>query len=220
VRLDGVPQHEDCVRRLAEKAKQDPDTLNWTGFQILAGEMGSYFYGSQADGWASIVAREPNTEMILRLLGEQEGSALLKQLNESVTSMRYVVFRDRPELSYAPDQAEQVPPFVMRTRVRARPGGQDACEELIRKVAESVPKVDDPRRFTTLQTLIGDINEYSIVRSLNDPAELDRERTVPDLLNDVFGTAEGGLILRSGREAIESVQADLATYREDLSNAP
>jgi hypothetical protein len=208
------------VRRLAEKAKQDPDTLNWNGFQVLAGELGSYFYGTQADDWASIIAREQNAEMILRLFGEQEGSALMKQLNECVSSMRYLVFRDRPELSYAPDQAEQVPPFVMRSRVRARPGGQDACEELIRKVAECVPKVDDPRRFNTLHTIIGDINEYSIGRAVNDPAELDRERTVPDLLNEVFGPAEGGLILRAGREAIESVQADLAVYREDLSNAP
>jgi hypothetical protein len=71
-----------------------------------------------------------------------------------------------------------------------------------------------------LHTIIGDINEYSIGRAVNDPAELDRERTVPDLLNEVFGPAEGGLILRAGREAIESVQADLAVYREDLSNAP
>ena len=41
---------------------------------------------------------------------------------------------------------------------------------------------------------------------------------MPDLLNEVFGAAEGGLLLRTGREAIENVQSDLALYRDDLSN--
>ena len=61
--------------------------------------------------------------------------------------------------------------------------------------------------------------EYSIVQLVRDPAELDRERRVPDLLSEAFG-AEGALILRSGRMAIERIQVDLAMHRPDLSNAP
>ena len=40
----------------------------------------------------------------------------------------------------------------------------------------------------------------------------------PELLNKAFGTAEGGLIWRSGTEAIEQVQRQIMAFREDLSN--
>jgi hypothetical protein len=218
VRPDAIHRHEDCVRRLVGRARPDPDSFSWTAYQIVAGVVGAYFYGSEADDWASLTARESTDALTRRLFGEEEGSSLLEQMNNGVTGARLIVFRDRPDLSYFPEQVDQPPAFIIRTRIRACAGGQDACEELIRKVAETVPKVDDPRRFRTLQTLIGDLNEYSIVRTVSDPAHLDHERTVPDLLNEVFGAAEGGLLLRTGREAIESVQSDLALYRDDLSN--
>ena len=38
------------------------------------------------------------------------------------------------------------------------------------------------------------------------------------LLTKAFGAAEGGKILRSGREAMESLETNISVYREDLSN--
>ena len=40
---------------------------------------------------------------------------------------------------------------------RARPGHADALEELVRKVAEAIPKVDDPARISTWQSYFGDM---------------------------------------------------------------
>ncbi len=49
-------------------------------------------------------------------------------------------------------------------------------------------------------------------------SEFDDQLLVPDLLNKAFGTAEGGLIFRSGLEAIESLRREIVRHREDLSN--
>jgi hypothetical protein len=220
VRIGTIIEHEDCVRRLAARAREDQATRNWVAYQITAGENGRYFYASQAESWAELAVRESTPDMVRRLFGEKDGNALLQQMNHGVDALQTLVFQPRDDLSCAAPQAlDQPAPLVLRTCVRVCPGGQEACEELIHQVTEAVSKVDDERRFTTLQPLIGDTMEYSIVQLLHDPAELDRERRVPQLLNEAFGS-EGALILRSGRMAIERIQVDLAVHRPDLSNAP
>ncbi len=104
------------------------------------------------------------------------------------------------------------------TQIRARPGAQEECEELIRKVAEAIPKVDDPSRFTTWQTLMGDRLAYGIAFPLSGIGDLDKRLSPAELLEKAFGTSEGGLIYRQGREAISKLQTSISMYREDLSN--
>lgn len=219
VDIASIVRHEEAVRKLAERARKDADTLHWMAYQVIGGQSGHYFYASQAETWAELVAREAPDAMAQRLFGEAKGRELLEQINKGIHSMQNVVLQDRPELSYAGEQTEEPAPLLIRTRLKVRPGGQDACEELIRKVAEAVPKADDPRRFTTLQVVTGDLQEYSIVQPVRDPQVLDQQRTVANLLNEAFGSDEGGLVWRTGRESLAEVRSDLCAHREDLSNA-
>ena len=219
VRIGDIIEHEEAVRRVAEKAKKDKPALDWIAYQIYAGEGGLYFYTSQAEIMAEILARETTPAMVLRLFGEKNGTALLKQINQGVESIQTLAFQPREDLSCAAEPSlDQPAPFVLRSRIRVCRGGQRACEELLRKVTEAVSKVDDERRFTTLQTVLGDAMEYSIVQLIHDPTQLDRERRVPDLLNAAYGAAEGGALLNAGRDAIDSIQVDLSIHRPDLSS--
>ena len=104
------------------------------------------------------------------------------------------------------------------TVLRVRPGHQDAAEELIRKLAEAIPKVDDPARLITYQSVIGDLRTLWTVRPIASLADLDRQLAPNDLLNKAFGSGEGGLIGRAGMEALESVERSILVLRADLSN--
>ena len=103
-------------------------------------------------------------------------------------------------------------------RVGVRPGRQEAYEELVRKLAEAIPKLDDPARMITFQPLVGELSGWWTVRPVDDLAELDAQRTPQDLLHEAFGAGEGGLIWRGGLDAIEDARRDIVVYREDLSN--
>jgi hypothetical protein len=105
------------------------------------------------------------------------------------------------------------------TVLRARPGHQDAAEELLRKISEAIPKVDDPARIVSYQTLIGDLRTYWTVRPIRSLADLDQQLPPGELLTKAFGVAEGGLISRSGTEALEQVERSIMLLRPDLSNA-
>ena len=133
-------------------------------------------------------------------------------------SLRQTISRERPDLSCPPDRRDRGYPAAIVTVLRARPGRQEACEELIRKLAEAIPKVGDPARLVAFQTLVGDLAQYWTVRPLQNLGELDRQALPADLLNQAFGAAEGGLIFRSGLEAIDDVRREIVLYREDLSN--
>ena len=177
-----VLEHEEGVGRLAEKARKDKRTDNWLAYQSIAGEAGRYLYVSPAASWAEFTAREPVPEAVVRLFGEDEGRALLEQIGRSMASQEMVVLTQREELSHVEPPAKQPVPQFMRTLIRVSPGGQETVEELIRRVSEAIPKVEDERRFSTLQTIMGDLMQYSIVQPIQNPELLDRQRLVPDQL--------------------------------------
>jgi hypothetical protein len=85
-------------------------------------------------------------------------------------------------------------------------------------VAEAIPKVDDPTRFTAWQTLMGDRLTYGVSFPLAGLADLDGRLSPADLLQQAFGSSEGSLIYRQGRQAISELQTSVSVYREELSN--
>jgi hypothetical protein len=219
IRPDRLRRYEELVQELSERAVAEEEEIHWTAHQTLFGETGTMHYAVSAADFSEIAARGRVDEMVERVLGSQEGARWLDGLGECVTAQQSTLSVDRPELSYPPPETDPSAfPCSVLTVIRARPGGQEACEELIRKVAEAIPKVDDSSRMISFQTLMGDLGTYWTVRPLADLSELDRQLPPAELLNQAFGAAEGGLIFRSGLEAIEQVQRSALIYRPDLSN--
>ena len=87
-----------------------------------------------------------------------------------------------------------------------------------RKVAEAIPKLDDSARIMSYQTIFGDLSQYWTVRPLESMADLDRQLPAAELLTQAFGPAEGGLIFRTGLEAMARVEREMVVYRPELSN--
>ena len=83
---------------------------------------------------------------------------------------------------------------------------------------EARAKVDDSTRMTAYQTVVGDLAQYWTIRPLERLADLDRQIPLPELLNQAFGAAEGGLIFRSGLEAVARVERQLVAFRPELSH--
>ena len=218
VRPDRSSAYEARVHRLADKAKSQKEPFEWAAYQTVAGALGTVHFVSLCPDWASLGAREPIEPFIRRLMGDTEGAQLIDQLNECVAAERHIVGRDRLDISYAPELDQPMRPIGMVTVFRCKPGGQDACEELIRKVAQAIPLVRDPRRFVAYQTVVGDLRTYWAVTPLANLAELDAILPPNELLTKAFG-AEGALIYRTALDAIEHMDRQLTVLRPELSNA-
>jgi len=209
--------HEGLVRRIAERANEKRDAYQWRTYQVVAGDPGLIHFVSEAADFAELAKRDLTAQsLVLRLFGESEGSKLLDELAGCGNAARFVIGRDRPDLSYPPDARDA--PMSVVTVLRVRPGHQDAAEELIRKLAEAIPKLDDPARLLTYQSVIGDLRTLWTVRPIASLSDLDRQLAPNDLLNKAFGSGEGGLIGRAGMEALESVERSILVLRADLSN--
>jgi hypothetical protein len=211
--------YEDGVRQLAERARQQRDAFHWRTYQVVAGQQGVIHFVSQAQDFAELAKRDVTPQaLVLRLLGDKEGAKLGDELAGCSTGARYTIARERPDLSYPPDSRTEVLPMSVVTVLRTRPGHQDAAEDLLRKIAEAIPKVDDPARIVVYQTLIGDLRRLWTVRPIHSLADLDRQLPPGELLTKAFGAAEGGLISRTGTEALETVERSINLLRPDLSN--
>lgn len=218
VRLDQATRYEELIQEVAQAAVKKKEKWNWTAHQVSFGNVGAFHYVAEAPDWATIQQRGEVEDLIRRLLGEKRGNEVLQQLNECLVSQRRTISVDRPDLSYPAEQETRTSPLAMTTVVRALPGKQEDCEEVIRKIAEAIPKTGDQTRLATFQTLVGDGLQYWTLRPVENLSEFDNRLLAPDLLNKAFGPAEGGLLFRSGLEAIESMQREIVRHREDLSN--
>lgn len=211
--------YEEGVRRIAEQATQKRDAFQWRTYQVVAGQQGVLHFVSQAQDFTALAKRDVTPQaLVLRLLGDKEGAQVGEQLASCSTASRYTIARERPDLSYPPESLTERYPMSVVTVLRARPGHQDAAEELIRKIAEAIPKVDDPARLVAYQTMVGDLRTYWTVRPIRSLADLDQQLAPADLLTKAFGAAEGGLISRSGTEALEHAERSIMLLRPDLSN--
>lgn len=222
VRPDGFATFEEGVAKLSKAAREKGFARPWTAYQVVYGQTGTIGFHTLHENWKSLGEQAIPARVFEEVLGDEGGRRLYATVNGCLEQAESIVAIDRPELSHAEPAGQGEPPaMMMLTRLRARPGGQESCEELIRKVAEAIPKLNDPTRFRTYQTLAGDRLSYAIVVPLEQGlGALDGQTAVPELLDQAFGSKEGTQVFRSGREAIESMQTDIAVLREDLSNPP
>lgn len=217
IRPEKFGEFEEIVGRVVKAAAADEKTQHWAAYQTAFGPLGTLRIVTQSANWAEQAKLEIPAALVRRLLGETKGRELNLAAQACLLGGRVTIRHDRPELSYpAPDGTRK--PFTMVTRLQAIPGGEEAVEEVLRKLAEAIPKVDDPRRFTTLQTDYGDLSEYVTVTGLDSPAQLDAMMQPMELLNRAFGHAEGGLIARAGLSAMRSRVRELVVRRDDLSH--
>jgi hypothetical protein len=220
VRPEESLRYVELIAQLAKRAVEKKERFRWTAHQTLFGAQGPWLhFVSEADSWSALGARGTPQEMFARVLGAKAAADWQREVLACSQAQRNTLSMDRPDLSYPPDQGGPAAhPLAAVTLVRVRPGGQEAVEELLRKIAEAIPKVDDAARILAFQTLLGDLREYWTVRPLRDLAELDRHRLPGQLLVDAFGAGEGGLVFRTGMEAIESAEREIVQYLPELSN--
>jgi hypothetical protein len=218
IRPDRAGDYEAGLRGLAGRAAAKQDTARWTAHQVAVGAVGTMHFVSRHGSWAEMARDFPADTVVRRILGDREAERFFEETGACIVSRRHVIAVDRPDLSY-PRAAAGPMPMAVVTVARARPGGQEILEDLIRRIAEAIPKLDDPGRIVTFQSVVGDLRDYWTVRSLAGLGDLDGQRLPPELLCQAFGAAEGGRIYQAGLEAIESVQRELVLHRPELSHS-
>lgn len=219
VRPDAAPSYERLVRFIAQRARQDADTFKWTVRVSQSSEGRIISFVSSVEGYAELAAREDPGAALRRLYGEADGEAMLRALGEGIQSSSTQVLSPREDLSSQGLPAPGAPPeLVQVTRLRVTPGGGLGCEKLIRQVVEAAAKVDEQRRYNVLQTVLGELATYAVIQVIADPAQLDRQPPVPQLLAEAYGEAEAAKIFGEGTACIQQAEAELSVLRPDLSN--
>ncbi len=219
IRADAVSNYERLIRFIAERAKQDKDIFKWTA-RVSEGSEGRIIsFLSSVEGYAELASREPIDAALRRLYGEADGEAVLRSLGEGIQSSSSQVLSQREDLSsQALPQPGAAPELVHVTRLRVTPGGAQGCEQLIRQVVEAAAKVDEQRRYNVLQTVLGNLQTYAVVQVISDPAQLDRQAAVPELLAEAYGQERADAIFLEGTACIADAEAELSVLRPDLSN--
>ncbi len=221
LRPDRIVAFQEQIAELANAAAEKDDAWHWTAHQVQFGPGPKMHFASRAETFTDIDRQGQVEELWLRTLGNTRGLEAMMRAQNCIQSIDQSLSVDRPDLSYVDDLAPPGEyPVAIVTMVRARPGHADGCEELIRKVAEAIPKVDDPAKLVTYQVMFGEMNAYWTLRPLRSMGDLDAQLPATELLNQAFGHAEGGLLWRSGNEAIEEARREVVVYHPELSNVP
>jgi hypothetical protein len=217
MRPERAAAYEANVRRVAQRAADRKEGGHWQAQEVAFGSIGTLYFVQEHADWATLGEQDPPPVYLARLFGEREGAKLYHEMAECLAELRYTVSQDRPDLSYAPHGPVAFPALTLVTFLRARPGSLPACEELIGKVAEAIPKADDPSHLFAYQTVIGDLRTYWTVRPIQRVEELDQVLPPQELLVRAFGTGEGDRVYRKGIDALQRAERQMTVLRPDLS---
>jgi len=221
LRPEKILAFQECIAALADASAEKDEPWSWTAHQVVFGEGPTIHFASRAESFAEIERQGQVEGLWTRVFGESRGLESMSRANECITGMQQTLSVDRPDLSYASDVGDPSEyPYAAVTLARAKPGGFEACEELIRKIAEAIPKVGDTSRLLTYQVMFGQMGSYFTIRPLRSLADLDAQLPAVELLNQAFGHAEGGLLWRTGSESIEEARREVVLYHPELSNPP
>ncbi len=219
LRPEKSPEYQLRVIELVKQVQKAGDDFHWTAHEGIYGEVDAIHFSTAALNFADISQRGTAIDMVLRVFGREKGVIALQGFGACVASERITISLDRLDLSYLPEEMSATPQAAsVVTVLRSRLGRQEACEELLRKTAEAIPKLGDEPPMITFKVITGDLSEYWTVRPVDDISQLDHIRPDAQLLTDAFGTAEGGLIYRGGMEATEAANRSIMRYRPELSN--
>lgn len=219
VQPGAIVRYAAHIQQLAEAARKKKEAFAWGAYQTLFGERTQIHYVSSAESFAALEARGAVPDLVARVLGGAAAPRFLEEVGGCVATQRMTVSADRPDLSYVRGELRPgAPRAAAVTRIRIRPGAREAFEELLRKLAEAIPKLDDPAQLVVRQVVVGNTAEYLAIRPLDGLADLDAQRTPDRLLTDAFGPGEGGLIFRNGGDAIAEMEREIVALREELSN--
>ena len=219
VQPGGIVRYTAAIQRLADAARKAKEPFTWGAYVTLFGDEPTTRFVSNADSFEALGKRGTVPELVAHVLGATEAPRFLEEVGACVASQSLTVSVDRPDLSYVP---RPFAPGELKaasvTRVVVQPGLRESYEELLRKISEAIPKLDEPAQLMTRQTVIGNLAEYIAIRPLRELSELDAFRTPEQLLTQAFGASEGGLIFRNGGAAIREITREIVGYRADLSN--
>ncbi len=217
VKPERLDVYQEKVRQLAERANAAADAFKWAAYQTAVGDPGRFYYGVQAADFAEMASQGTAEDLVKRVFGEKEGATWLREVRTCLLQEDQTIAIDRTELSFT-RTAQPPPSMAMVTAVRVRPDGREAFEEFVRKIAEAIPKVDEPGALMTHQIVVGNLRDYRLIRPLQSLADLGKVTQASELLTQAFGTAEGGLIFRTGTAAAEHVERRIVSLRQELSH--
>jgi hypothetical protein len=220
VRQDKLDDYEERIAGLASQARKKHEAWRWVAQQTAFGPLSRIHYVSWHDDYADLEAKGDPQALFARVFGGKKGRDRLEDVSKCLLSTERALLQYRPDLSYPQERATTIPAVTSVAMVRARPGGQEAVETLLRHIAEAVPKTGEQAQIRTYQALIGDMQSYGIVRPLDRLADLDQQSVGRDLVIKAYGPQEGERIYREGLEASAETRREIRAYREDLSNPP
>lgn len=217
VRPRKIAAFEKEITALARRAAEAHDRFRWTAHQSLWGRPNHYAFVYQAETFADAEALGTIPDLWQRVY-RGDMKKRFRRTNACIECVEHILLHDRPDLSFPPHAIDPSSyPYYAVTQVRARPGQAEACEELIRKLAEAIPKAEEATHLLTYQNYFGNLAEYWAARPLTELGELDGQLMGSLLLEKAFGPAEGGLLWRAGTEAVEFAHRELLVYRPELS---
>lgn len=219
IQPSGATRYDRLIRYIAERARQDPASPKWTAHLANGSDGRTVSFAVVAEGWAELASREQPEAMVRRLFGEGDGNALLEALGQAVQDSRFGISQLREDLS-SPAVAQEggAPAMALVTRLQVARGAGLDCEQFLRKCFEAAAKETPEALHSVWQAAVGDLSTLVVIRPVADPAELDGQPQLPELLAKVYGASDAEKILREGTAAIEEAETSLSTLLPELSN--
>ena len=194
--------------------KMQKDTWTWNVWAVTTGEStGSYLVGSCNHAWRDYDGRDKFEA------ADTANHALTVGPTVAGGTTSYYALRRDLSLNTDPLNA----PYLGVVHFMLHPDSVNAFTEAIRKVSDAIRKTNYPAPPSQWYQLAngGEGPHFVLVQSRANMAAMQPpEKSLDEMMTEVYGKEQGPAILGNLRRSIRSQSSELLQYRKDLSYEP
>ncbi|MBV9087892.1 MAG: hypothetical protein JOY79_10440 [Acidobacteriaceae bacterium] len=210
-------QYEAARKKHMGWHRSQNDAWSWLVYEILTGDhTGSYVVGTFGHNWKDLDAREK--------FNESDSADAIASMGPYMAGEETSYSLLRPDLSLAPTPSGPPAPLVTVTHFLLNPDGRNDFMAAVKQVNAGITKSNFPvvpsRWFELVNgghsphfVLVGDRANWAAFQPTTD-------KTLDDMMADVYGKDQGAAILNSLRKSAHMIYTETLRYRSDLSYTP
>jgi hypothetical protein len=215
---EGALDYEAFAKKVGAAAEKVGQNQRVLVYQVASGGPGyTYMILTYFDKWSETDGIMSTPEILMKALGEVEGSKTVRALRTTIESTDTVVYRLLPELSTKPKAYDPPPAYLQVFRNYVKPGMSREWERVIGRYKAASEQMAETPTAIRRSSVEGPGTVYVTSSPYSKGADRDGWPSFTDVLKKAYGDEEARNLDQRRADCIERSEAFIMKFRPDLS---
>jgi hypothetical protein len=215
---EGAVDYEAFIKKVMAAGEKVGQNQRVVTFQVTAGGPGyTYMIATYFDKWSETDDQLSVPEILIKALGEVEGSKALRAGRANIESTESAVYRLLPDLSTKPKAYDTPPAYLQVIRTWVKPKMSHEWTTVIGRYKAASEQMPETPTSTRRVSVEGPGSVYVTSTAYTKAADRDAWPSFQDVVKKAYGDDEARSLDQRRTDCIDHSEAFIMKFRPDLS---